>query len=87
MKYSSCDTLPFKTAVSRYVPLQKDKKLTWRRRSNVYFMLKRDVTSEGQGSATGIYKGDLHVRGQIPALCIGLTYRTTIGRGHTPKFS
>ncbi len=92
---------PFKTTVSRYVPLQKDKQLTWRRSSSVYFMLKRDGTSEGQGSATGIYKGDLHVRGQIPAYkgwptregsgtyphCTGLTYRTTIGRGHSPKLS
>jgi hypothetical protein len=42
--------------------------LTWRRRSSVYFMLKRNGTSEGQGSATGIYKGDLHIRGQEPAL-------------------
>jgi hypothetical protein len=42
--------------------------LTWRRRSSVHFMLKRNGrTSEGQGSATGIYNGDLHVRGQILA--------------------
>ncbi len=75
--------------------------LTWRRSSSVYFMLKRDGASEGQGSATDIYKGDLHVRGQIPAYkgwptregsgtyphCTGLTYRTTIGRGHSPKLS